>query len=162
VSRRTLRLALPTLVLAASVTAAQPAVAAPDFEFVLPAGTACSDFDLRVVGTGGKSHTTVFENGRTITAGTGSALTFTNLSSGAEVSLRSSGAVTRTSPNPDGTTTLELTGHNVLILFPTDEPAGPSTTLVVGLVVFTVDAAGNFIVRSVSGATTDLCAALTG
>jgi len=29
-------------------------------------------------------------------------------------------------------------GHNVLILFPSDVPAGPSTTLYVGRVVFTV------------------------
>jgi len=53
-------------------------------------------------------------------------------------------------------------GHNVLILFPTDEPAGPSTTLVVGRAVIAVDANQNFTVQQISGTTTDICAALAG
>jgi hypothetical protein len=49
----------------------------------------------------------------------------------------------------------------VLIMFPTDEPAGPSTTLYVGRVVFDADAAFNFTLRSTRGTATDLCAALS-
>ncbi len=63
--------------------------------------------------------------------------------------------------NPDGSYTETLTGHNVLILFPTDVPAGPSTTLYVGSVVFTVDLAAVFTVQRVSGKATDICAALS-
>ena len=56
--------------------------------------------------------------------------------------------------------TIQATGHNVVIFFPTDIPAGPSTTLYVGRVVYTVDAAGVFTLLSTSGRTTDLCVLL--
>ena len=62
--------------------------------------------------------------------------------------------------NGDGTFTDVLTGHNILILFPTDIPAGPTTTLYVGRVVFTRDAFFNFTLKSVSGQATDICGAL--
>ena len=58
--------------------------------------------------------------------------------------------------------TTVMTGHNILILFPTDIPAGPSTTLYVGRVVFTVDANGVYTLGSTSGRSTDICAALAG
>jgi hypothetical protein len=48
----------------------------------------------------------------------------------------------------------------VLILIPTDFPAGPSTTFYVGSVVTRVDAGGNFTLLSHSGTTKDICAAL--
>jgi hypothetical protein len=54
-----------------------------------------------------------------------------------------------------------LTGHNVLFLFPTDVPAGPSTTLYVGRVVFHVDTEGVFTLQSTNGTATDICAALS-
>jgi hypothetical protein len=63
--------------------------------------------------------------------------------------------------NADGSRTVTLTGHNLLILFPTDVPPGPSTTLYVGRVVFTVDAGGVFTLESTSGRATDICAALS-
>ena len=118
-------------------------------------------------GTGGNNHTRTFvdENGnpvRTITAGTGSVLTFTNLSTGTSLTLPSNGAVQMTVLHDDGTATVRSTGHNVLILFPSDVPTGPSTTLVVGLTVFDVDAGGVFTVRTISGRTQDICAALSG
>jgi hypothetical protein len=47
-----------------------------------------------------------------------------------------------------------------VIFFPTDIPAGPSTTLYVGQIVYTVDASGVFTLQSTSGTTTDLCALL--
>jgi hypothetical protein len=53
-------------------------------------------------------------------------------------------------------------GHPVLIMFPTDVPAGPSTTLYVGRVVFDVDnATGVFTLKETHGKATDLCAALS-
>ena len=53
-------------------------------------------------------------------------------------------------------------GHLVLIMFPSDVPAGPSTTLYVGRVVFDVDnATGVFTLREARGNATDLCAALS-
>ena len=63
--------------------------------------------------------------------------------------------------NAGGSQTVTLTGNNVLIMFPSDVPAGPSTTLYVGRVVYTVDAGGVFTLVSTSGRATDLCAALS-
>jgi hypothetical protein len=137
-----------------------------DFVIELPAGSACEGFDLRIEGTGGNQVVKEFvdRNGnvvRVLSAGTGSALSFTNLSTAATFSLRSNGAVSQTTLNPDGSSTVTITGHNVVILFPTDVPAGPSTTLHVGRVVYTVDANEVFTVEQVSGETTDICAVLS-
>jgi hypothetical protein len=132
--------------------------------FDLAAGEACA-FALHVEGTGDKRIMREFtdQNGnpvRTLAAGKGFTLTFTNVSTGKSLTLPSSGSVQRTTVNNDGTSTVVSTGHNVLIFFPTDIPAGPSTTLYVGQVVYTVDASGVFTLQSTSGRTTDLCALL--
>jgi hypothetical protein len=141
------------------------AAAAPDISVDLDPGVACA-FGLHVEGTGDKRIMREFRdrNGnvvRTLAAGKGFTLTFTNLSTGESLTLPSSGSVERRTINGDGTSTFVSTGHNVLILFPTDIPAGPSTTLYVGQVVYTVvDASGVFTLQSTSGRTTDLCALL--
>jgi hypothetical protein len=142
-----------------------PSAAEPDFSIDLPAGVAYAAFGLRVEGTGDKRTMREFtdRNGnvvRTLAAGKGFTLTFTNLSTGTRLTLPSSGSVQRTTINSDGTSTVVSTGHNVLILFETDIPAGPSTTLYVGQLVYTVDASGVFTLQSTSGRTTDLCALL--
>lgn len=168
-SRRARHLVAPVAALALastlSVATATPASAAEDFTFDLPAGQACATFDLRVEGSGDQRITREFtdQNGdvvRVLQAGIGYDLTFTNLSSGETLVLPSNGTVTRTTTNADGITTIQSTGHNVLILFPTDVPAGPSTTLYMGRVVFTVAPDGVFTVLSASGRTTDICAVL--
>ena len=56
---------------------------------------------------------------------------------------------------------MTATGHNVLILFPSDVPAGPSTTLYVGRVVYTIGTDGVFTLVSTRGTATDICAALS-
>lgn len=157
-----------TTALAVAVALALPAAAARaqehDLEF--PAGEACS-FALGIdVGGSGKRVERDFHDAegnlvRSLSAGVGSQLTFTNLASGETLALRANGAVTRTVVNADGSQTVTTTGHNVLILFPTDVPAGPSTTLYVGRVVYTVDADAVFTLQSTSGRETDICAALT-
>lgn len=140
--------------------------AAATFHAEFAPGDACT-FGLAVDGTGGDQrggHTFVDASGnpvRVIDAGRGSQLTFTNLSSNATFSLRASGAVTNTVNHPDGSSTVTTTGNNVLILFPTDIPAGPSTTLYTGRVVFTVSAQGVFTLVSTSGTATNICAALS-
>ena len=143
-----------------SVAVPGPASAA-DFDVVFPAGIAC-DFDVRVTGTGGSLITREFTDSdgnivRTLTAGRGVDLTFTNVSTDATVSLKGNGSVTSTTLDPDGTSTARSTGHNVLILFPTDVPAGPSTTLYVGQVTYEVDAQGIFTITGSSGRTRDIC-----
>ncbi len=133
---------------------------------VFPAGLACADFDLKVEASGGtiKQHDITDRSGevvRVILAGTGPALTLTNLTSGATYSTPSNGSVTHIAVNPDGTLTYRMTGHNILILYPTDVPAGPSTALYVGQVGFTVDANAVFRVTSMAGRSVDICTALS-
>ena len=144
--------------------ASKATAADPDFTIVFPAGLACT-FDLQIDGFGGHRQFKEFrdKNGnvvRSLEAGTGSALSFTNLSTGKTFSTMSNGAVSRKTFNLDGSLTETDTGHTVLILFPSDNPAGPSTRLIAGRLVFTVDVFGVFTVQRVSGKVTDICAAL--
>lgn len=154
------------LTLAALLGSASPATAAePDLVIDFPAGQAC-DFPLQVQVFG---FTQVFrefvdKDGnivRTLSAGKGSDLLFTNLATGATFFLKGNGSVTRITFNTDGSQTQTITGHNVLILFPTDNPPGPSTIQHVGRVVFTVDTNGVFTVLEATGKATDICAALS-
>ena len=171
---RTLRARVAWAIATASIclfAAAQHSIAAappppPDQVIDLPAGLACKNFDLRIEIW--SSQNRVFrqfkdKNGnvvRILTAGKGNTLSFTNLSNGENVTLPANGSVEHITLNPDGSQTWEVNGHNVLILFPTDVPAGPSTTLYVGRVVFTISPAGVFTLQGTSGTATDICAAL--
>jgi hypothetical protein len=153
-----------TVVVALGIT---PSFAQTTPDFVLPAGVACSGFDLGINISGGDHQ--VFKefqdkNGnvvRTLQAGKGFALTFQNMSTGAQLSLQPNGSVIHTTINPDGSATVAATGHTVLILFPSDVPAGPSTTLYVGRVVYTIDTNGVFTVQQTSGTSSDICASLS-
>jgi hypothetical protein len=137
----------------------------PDAVIDLPAGTAC-DFPLRVeIWNNANRVFRVFPDRdgnvvRILTAGKGSTLAFTNLLTGEQTVLHANGAVEHVALNPDGSQTWVVTGHNVLILFPTDVPAGPSTTLYVGRLVFTVGTNGVFTLQSATGTATDICAPL--
>lgn len=151
---------------AAVLGSGSPATAAPDATIVLPAGGACADFDLQVDIWGGTQVYREFKdkNGnvvRSLSAGKGSRLLFTNLSTNTTFLVKPNGSVTHTTYNLDGSQTCSATGHNVLIFFPTDVPAGPSTTAYVGRVVYTIDIYGVFTLQEVSGRATDICAALS-
>jgi hypothetical protein len=75
--------------------------------------------------------------------------------------LTGNGSVLKTIINPtDGTSTNQATGHNVIILLPSDITEGPSTTLYEGRVVFTATAANDFEIISSSGRTRDICSEL--
>ena len=154
---------------------ASPAAAAPPlqpfgpFEITVPAGLGCPNFDLKLTIDEGVNR--VFKefhdrNGnlvRVISAGRGATETFTNVLTDTSVTFKTGGSVSRTTPNPDGTYTLTLTGHNIVIFFPTDEPPGPRSTLYLGKVVFTIsDPVSNTIlgIRQTSGKQVDICAIL--
>ena len=130
-----------------------------------PAGIACN-FALQIdIGGGGPSnqHWFVDKAGNVLGvtfAGRGNAMTYTNLSNGKTMSTAANGSVTRYTFNPDGSTTVAAKGHNILILYPTDVPAGPSTTLYTGQVVYTVDTNAVSTVVKTSGKSLDICAAL--
>lgn len=163
--RRVAGPALAAVIMAGS--AAAPAASVEEFDLVLPAGVACADFDLGLNFEEGHTQVREFEDEdgnvvRVMTTGTGAAITLTNITSGESVALRSNGAVAIDDFHQDGTATTRLMGHNLLVLFPQDTPPGPSTTLHVGRVVFTVDEAGAFHVQSTAGRAIDICAALSG
>lgn len=153
-----------TLALACTV-GLSPAAFADDIIDV-PAGVACAGFDLRIEIVGGVQVNKVFadKNGnpvRYLSAGKGSELTFKNLNTGAHLLVKPNGSVTQQRVNADGSSTFQSTGHNVIILFPTDVPAGPSTVQYIGRVTYTIDTSAVFTLRSFSGKSTDICAALS-
>lgn len=154
--------------LAAALTAVAlpaPAHAAPPYDYFFDAGVACETFALGVDGTPDtrktKEYTDADGNLVQIISGRGSTLTFTNDSTDATVTFAGNGSVTKQTTNPDGSFTVVSTGHNVIILYPTDVPAGPSTTLHVGRVVYTATATSDFTIVSTSGTALDICAALS-
>lgn len=162
---KSMALRMQQLLLATVLTATGPVYADDVVEF--PAGIACQDFALRIDVVG---NSTVFKEFtdkegnvvRLLFAGQGPALGFTNLSSGASFLVKAKGLVDRITLNPDGSTTLAATGHFVVIFFPTDVPAGPSSTLVMGgRVVFTTTAEGVSTLQHQSGKTLDVCAVLS-
>lgn len=138
--------------------------ASADFSIVIPAGVAC-DFALGVDSVGEQPVYREFEdkdgNLRVLNAGKGVELTFTNTDTGATLALKPDGSVSQITFNPDGSVTLVATGHNVIILYPTDVPAGPSTIQYVGRVVISIDPDEVWTVQSVSGTSTDICATLS-
>lgn len=160
------------MALVAALVAFLPASAKPRPDcipgsYCFDAGVAC-DFKLQVVlGDGGEhriSRAFFDREGneiRWLGAGTGTALVFTNVASGATFSTEPNGSVSMETPNPDGTTQSVLTGHWIMFMFPTDVPAGPSTTLYVGRVVYSYDSAYNTVIQETSGTATDICAVLS-
>ena len=148
------------------IAAPAPPPPPPDLVIDLPAGLACAGFGLRVEIWGNPNRVYrqfLDRNGnivRMLSAGKGNTLAFTNVSTGEQLWLQPNGAVGQVVLNLDGSYTETDTGHNVLVLFPTDVPAGPSTTLYVGRIVYTVDASGVYTLQRVSGTSTDICAAL--
>ncbi|WP_210481324.1 hypothetical protein [Naasia sp. SYSU D00948] len=159
------RTAATTVALAAALVAGGAAPArAQDVVVDFPAGVAC-EFAVTVEIEGGNARTRDFfdEDGnivRTLVTGRGDDLTFINAETGESLVLAFRGAAQRVTYHPDGTQTVVASGHVVLILFPTDVPAGPTTTLYAGRIEFTIDAAGVFTLQRTSGTSTDLCAAL--
>lgn len=162
-SRRASALAAVVSLALAAALAAPAAAAEPAFQATFEAGLACPAFDLQVTGYGTGSQV-VREFTRpdgtvlSLTAGTGYALRFANGSTGATYDLRANGAVSWSSWAGDGSGTMTLLGHNVVILFPAD--GGPSTTLYTGRVQIGVAADATWTVGKVAGSRVDLCAAL--
>jgi len=126
--------------LVAAVGAAQPASAA-ESSFTLPAGLGCS-FALKV----------------TLTGSTGT-LTIENLDTPKSISFPSRG-VGQTEATEGNSTTVKTGGQLLLILFPSDSPPGPSTTLYTGKVVYTINQTNDFQLQSTAGRQIDICAEL--
>jgi hypothetical protein len=170
----TKRIFFPMALLGAVLfTATPPASAVEEPDDLLPVGLGCPGFNLGITSTGSEPLVREFtdEDGdvvRTISVGNDVVLTYTNYGTdpdapvaGKSITFKTAGSVTRTVNNPDGTQTVTATGHNGVILFPTDIPAGPTATQYVGRIVYEVDpATGVFTLVSTSGRAVDICAAL--
>jgi hypothetical protein len=151
------------------LTAGAGAATAAESRIVLPAGLACADFALGVDLGAPRSANGVWRvfhdrDGsvvRTLLAGTGYQMTFTNLTSGAAITFASGGAVIHSTVAADGTETVRATGHILLVLYPTDYPVGPSTTVYTGNATYTVDPWLTFTLQAWSGRKIDVCAALS-
>lgn len=134
----------------------------------LPAGQACADFGIGIdiVPPKNRVEKTFYDKDgnpvRYLTAGKGNQLIFTNSASGFTLTVKTGGSVEQVTPNPDGTQTWVTTGHELLILFPTDTPSGPATTLYIGRLVFKLDPSSfTFLgISSFTGRSVDICAAL--
>lgn len=140
-----------------------PSAADPAWEFTFEPGLVCT-FPLVVAGSGeGPQVSREFHdkdgNVRTLSAGTGWELTYTNWDTKSSFTSSSNGAVARAEYAADGSSTQVLTGHNAVFMFPTDVP-GPSATLYTGHVVITIDAAGTWTVVQERGRAIDICAQL--
>jgi hypothetical protein len=137
---------------------------------VLPKGQACPDFGVTIdlISPDHRVSKTFFDkNGnpvRYLNAGQGNHFVFTNSASGVTLTVKTGGSVEHITPNPNGTQTWITTGHELVVLFPSDTPAGPSTTLYIGRLMFTIDPSSfTFLgIQSFTGKSTDICAALAG
>jgi hypothetical protein len=173
--RTTARRLTPSLLLAGSLLGLSPAAnAAPpvvgdppeNFSADLPAGLGCPDFDLRIEADGSNVTVRTFVDRkgktlRTLQAGRGYTLTYTNLDSGKSITIRPTGSNRSTVTNPDGTFTVTETGTAGIILFPTDNPQGPSSTQYYGRIVYTLKADKSTLTSlTTSGTSIDICAAL--
>jgi hypothetical protein len=159
------RLATATvLALAAMIVAAQPA-SAQDHDLELDPGVAC-DFGLGLDNIEFPPLRREFtdRNGNPIRvfAGKSGAVIYTNLDTGESVSFPSRGTALRITEMSDGTQLLEFSGNVGLVLFPTDVPAGPSTTQINGRLVMSFDPETGFtVVLKQEGNQIDVCAALS-
>ena len=161
------RLATATvLTSAAAIGVAQPASAQPGV-IELPAGQGCADFGIRLEIGETNRNTREFTDKsgnliRLLETGRSESVVFTNLSDETKTfTVRSRGTATKSTPIP-GTNdfTREVSGHFVLVLFPEDNPTGPSSTLFAGRVVFIDAADGPDTLVEAKGKQTDICAQL--
>lgn len=134
---------------------------------LLEAGKACPGFALTVKGTNSKTRTLEYRDQkgtlvRTVESGNGYNLTFTNAATGKSVFYKSDSIRTVSVYHKDGTRTVTSSGHFAIIMFPTDVPAGPSTTQYVGTVVYDATPTDDFTIKSVNAKSTDVCKQLKG
>jgi len=167
--QRLIGLGVPALVCGVG-TVLGAASAHADSTASFPCGQVCKNSAVSVtIGDNAKQQTrTSTSSDGTVTTrvtGKGPDLTFYNPDNPSSTySLKGNGATSKTVVQPDGTSTLTVTGHNVLFYFPTDTQAGgqpgPATKLVTGRAVVNIDANGNWTTFSQNGKVTDICAQL--
>lgn len=162
--RRVAAIVAATALAAIGVVSPASAAATP-WTATFPAGAVCT-FPLTISGSGDspavyREFTDRHGNVRAIlSAGKGQELTYTNDNTRKSFSTPANGAVSWTFYNKDGSQTIQLMGHNVVLMSPTDV-GGPSATLYSGLVIIKVDTAAVWKVVKQAGKKLDICARLT-
>jgi len=177
------RYALPVLLAAALFAAPQAANASPsaeknddkltvtvtgprdDLHIDLKAGLACPGFPVHVDLTGSQTRTKTFTNKagktvRTIESGNGYVRTYINSDTGKKVVFPSKHFTADTTFDKNGLGTVVSTGRFGIIMFPTDVPAGPSTTEYKGRVVYKITPTSDITIKNVQAKTIDVCAML--
>jgi hypothetical protein len=152
--------ALGMTALAGPAEARKPDLVERDpIELTLDAGLAC-EFPVHLSGTGLRTAITTDGNVTTVT-GFGYELTLTNLTDPRKTYSTNSNRFTEvTTRLPNGSVYVETRGKTLQILFPTDVPAGPSTTLYTGKLTYTTTPDGITTLLSHHGHAEDVCAAL--
>jgi len=152
----------PLAATAAVLLAASPASAFHLDPNTIDAIDSCGDFDLGLTADGGNIRVIELSNGNVYQVGTGVILTWSNEENGKTYTVKTSGSVARYVLNPDGTYTLNLSGHNGFVYFSTDA-GGPGAYQYTGRVVLQVDSpTGNNVSRvdATAGKAVDICARL--
>ena len=154
--------------LGTSASAGPPPTATgePDFSVEFPAGWACSNFGVKIdIWEGGAVVRQVKDrNGvvRALLAGTGNTFRYTNMLTGKTTSTRAGGASQiSTSYAVDGTQKVTTNGHVLVVWFPSDIPAGPSTNYYTGRFVYTLSPDYVGTMQSHSGNSRDICTELS-
>ena len=138
---------------------------AQEHDVELPAGVAC-DFAFGLDGGALPPVRKTFTdpNGNLIVvmlrAGKSGAVTYTNLDTGKALTFPSRGTALRDTKQSDGTHLLEFSGNVGIILFPGDDPTGPSTTQINGRLVLKQEGSVTTVLKQ-EGHQIDVCAALS-
>jgi hypothetical protein len=148
---------------ASSVQAYQFPTTPPDWTVPFDAGMACQ-FPLTVEGWEGKTNTREYTdadgNQNTVITGKGHDFRFTNPVNGKVTTQKSQGVRQHIEVYADGSQKIKTTGALLLIMFPTDIPAGPTTNYYNGNTVLTIAADGVGTLQKAVGHNRDICAEL--
>jgi hypothetical protein len=165
--RLTLTALVTSAVLGASlvVPPAQAAAGWEDFGPPDPAGVACADFPVQVQVRGVSKEPRELPTGdgslRWQVAGKDADYRFVNVDEPTKTYTLTRTAYRMSQSTEAGLLVLTISGTGWLILFPEDEPAGPSTTVFSGAMVLKEGTDGVFRVTKWTGNKVDVCAAIS-
>ena len=138
---------------------------APDFSVTFPAGYACPGFPLIMDGSGAKLNVKEFTDANglenVVYSGKGYNFRLTNATTGKSVFQKSQGAHQENIFYPDGSLQQISDGAVLLVMFPTDIPAGPSTRYINGHTVLSIAPDGVGTLEPIRGHVRDICAELS-
>ena len=136
----------------------------PNWVVPFDAGLACT-YALTIEGWAGKNHTREFTdkdgNANVVITGKGHDFRFTNVANGKTTTQMSQGVQQQIVVYPDGSQKYTTNGALLLVMFPTDIPAGPSTVYYNGHSELTITAAGVGTLEKATGHKRDICAELS-